>query len=82
MKKLSSHQQKLYDFCKESGGITTAEAIGLIGHHYYHNEAKHVGAVLTRMVAAKVFLRVRIGRYEVWKDAAQVEAKGVLSLFG
>ena len=58
----------------QGGHITTAQAIETIGKAYYHNEAKHTGEVLTRMVKVGILARVQRGVYEVIRTHTRAKA--------
>lgn len=58
--KLTPKQSAVIKFCHENGGITKAQAMGLINDHY-HNGSKHVGETLSRMVNQGLLIRVKPG---------------------
>lgn len=62
--KLTPKQRKIYQFAKANGGITKAQAMGLIDDHYCNGD-KHVGAVLSRMVKAGILERVKPGVFNL-----------------
>jgi predicted transcriptional regulator of viral defense system len=49
----------------QGGVISTCQAIETIGKAYYHNEAKHTGEVLGRMVKVGLLARVQRGVYKI-----------------
>lgn len=64
--KITTSQTQILDVARSNGGtITTKQAIETIGSRYYHNQAKHTGEVLTRMVKAGLLKRVKVGDYQI-----------------
>lgn len=61
----SDKQQILIDFCLKNGRITTREANSLLVRFYYHNGPKYVSEILTRLVAAGKFVRLKKGLYAI-----------------
>jgi hypothetical protein len=55
---MSPKQRQILDWVKRHGTITTTEATALVGEDIYANQAKHVGAILGRMVKRGLLLRV------------------------
>ena len=77
MSMLSSKQAVLMLELQKCGTLTLARAIELVGQDIYDNRAKHVGAILTRMVKRGLIVRVKPGVFERAPSAPQVEiAKG------
>jgi hypothetical protein len=57
---LTLKQSAVLQFCHENGGITKAQAMGLINTHYCNGD-KHVGDCLSRMVKSGLLIRVKPG---------------------
>lgn len=57
---LTPKQSAVLQFCHDNGGITKAQAMGLINTHYCNGE-KHVGDCLSRMVKSGLLIRVKPG---------------------
>ncbi len=55
------------DALQRGGQITTAQAVALLGHGYYHNGQKYVSEILGRMVKRGALIRVKRGVYELPK---------------
>lgn len=65
---MTSHQREILSLAVLRGGkITKQEAVDLIGRNYYCNAPFHVGNVLSRMVNARLLVRVKRGVYEIAK---------------
>lgn len=45
--------------------ISKKEAIELIGHSYYYNEAFHTGNILSRLVKSGILKRLKPGQFEL-----------------
>lgn len=51
---------------KNEGKITKKEVMDIPGvDDYYHNGAKYVGEILTRMVKRNILIRIKPGHYEM-----------------
>ena len=63
---MTEKQIQLLNFAKGNGGeISKKEAVAVIGQSYYCNAGKHTGEVLSRMVKARLLVRVKIGFYRI-----------------
>lgn len=61
---LNERQKAIIKFAQGNGGkISKKQANELIAHTYYHNGAKYVGEILTRLVKRQVLRRESIGNY-------------------
>lgn len=64
MSKATRHQQTIIHFARSNDNkITKQQACELIP--FYHNTAKHVGDILSRMVKNKMLIRVKNGSFEL-----------------
>ncbi|CDS93422.1 hypothetical protein BN1088_1431498 [Sphingobacterium sp. PM2-P1-29] len=64
MSKATKHQQTIIQFARSNDNkITKKQACELIP--FYHNTAKHVGDILSRMVKNKMLIRVKNGSFEL-----------------
>lgn len=64
MSKATRHQQTIIRFARSNDNkITKQQACELIP--FYHNTAKHVGDILSRMVKNKMLIRVKNGSFEL-----------------
>ena len=57
--------QILKDANERGGTITKKEIVEMYGGAYWHNGAKHLGDILSRMVKANLLKRVKPGVFEV-----------------
>lgn len=64
MSKATRHQQTIIQFARSNDNkITKQQACELIP--FYHNTAKHVGDILSRMVKNKMLIRVKNESFEL-----------------
>lgn len=59
--------QILKDAQANGGTITKKEVVAMYGRCYYHNGAKHLGDILSRMVKGGLLIREKPGVFKVWK---------------
>jgi predicted transcriptional regulator of viral defense system len=72
---ISEKQKAIIARAQMQGGvISTCQAIETIGKAYYHNEAKHTGEVLSRMVKVGLLARVQRGVYQVVRTHTRAKA--------
>jgi hypothetical protein len=64
---MTNKQNILIAHCKANGSIKTSEANELLKSFYYCNHAHYVSEILSRMVKSGVFVRKKIGVYELRK---------------
>ena len=60
--------QILKDANERGGTITKKEIVEMYGRAYWHNGAKHLGDILSRMVKANLLKRVKPGVFEVGRE--------------
>jgi len=60
---LSEKQQKVLNWVREHGIISTSEAVRIIGGNLYCNAEKHVGDTLSRLVKARLIRRIKPGLF-------------------
>lgn len=58
-----AQKQILRDVKAKDGRITLKELTAAYGNHYYHNGAKYLGEILSRMVNQNLLVRVKPGVY-------------------
>lgn len=64
--KLNHRQKAIIQFAiANNNQITKKQAVDLIGGSYYHNGAKYVGEILSRLVGSQALKRIKPGLYEV-----------------
>lgn len=62
---LTNHQRTILKAAQERGGrITKKEIVEMHGRAYWHNGAKHLGDILSRMVKSGILKRVKPGVFE------------------
>ena len=74
-------RQILINHCKQHGQIKTSEANELLKRFYYHNHQHYVAEILSRMVKAGTFQRVKNGLYVLRYEPLQSKDKNQISLF-
>jgi predicted transcriptional regulator of viral defense system len=63
---LTGHQKTILSAANIRGGkITKQDAVEVLRHVYFVNAEKHVGDVLSRMVASGILKRIKPGVFEV-----------------
>lgn len=65
---LTPQQSQILKDAQERGGtITKKEIVEMYGRCYYHNGAKHLGDILSRMVKSGLLIREKPGIFKVGK---------------
>lgn len=78
---MSDKAKQLLEFAYKNDGITTAQAVDLIGHHYYHNATKYVSEMLGRLVKSKHLERIKPGHFKIGKAKIEITDPSQISLF-
>lgn len=75
-------QTILFEWCRSNTQINKRKAVELIGHNYFTNADKHVGDVLSRMVKAGLFKRIKPGVFALGdRTKKEVVPENQLDLF-
>ncbi len=61
--KLTQHQQTIFTYLKGVESATLDEITKAVPINYYCNAKFHIGNILSRMVKAKIIVRVKKGTY-------------------
>lgn len=62
---IGDRQKELLKYAQENDGITTQQAINLIGGTYYHGGERYTSQVLGRLVKRGFLRRVKRGEYKL-----------------